>query len=387
MASAFDYVLVGGGLQNGLIALAVRAQQPAARIAMIERGATVGGNHTWCFHEADVTPGRARWINPLVALRWPGYQVAFPAHARTLDSPYACVTSERLAHCVAEALAVPGSCLLTHTVALEVGATRVKVSTATGALRELDAAMVIDARGPDSFAAGHAPPTCGWQKFVGQEVVLAAPHGLDRPMLMDATVPQVDGFRFLYVLPLAPDRVLVEDTYFSDRAYLDVSSLRERISVYIAQRGWSVTSVKREEVGVLPLPWKCPAPATSTPLVAGYAGGWFHPVTGYSFPIASRLAELIASRPADQLFGAELAEHTRAHARQLPFALRLNQMLFKWFAPDNRYHVLERFYRLPEDLIARFYALEMTTLDRARILIGRPPKGLSFRGVLGMEAQ
>lgn len=387
MASAFDYVLVGGGLQNGLIALAVRAQQPAARIAMIERGATVGGNHTWCFHEADVTPDRARWINPLVALRWPGYQVAFPAHARTLDSPYACVTSERLAHRVAEALALPGSCLLTHSVALEVGATRVKVSTATGALLELDAAVVIDARGPDSFATGHTPTTCGWQKFVGQEVVLAAPHGLDRPMLMDATVPQLDGFRFLYLLPLAPDRVLVEDTYFSDRAYLDVSSLRERISAYIAQRGWSVTSVEREEVGVLPLPWKCPAPATSIPLVAGYAGGWFHPVTGYSFPIASRLAELIASRPANQLFGAELAEHTRAHGRQLPFALRLNQMLFKWFAPDNRYHVLERFYRLPEDLIARFYALEMTTLDRARILIGRPPKGLSFRGVLGMEAQ
>ena len=35
-------------------------------------------------------------------------------------------------------------------------------------------------------------------------------------VVMDATVPQEDGFRFVYALPLDPDRVLVEDTYFSD---------------------------------------------------------------------------------------------------------------------------------------------------------------------------
>ena len=43
---------------------------------------------------------------------------------------------------------------------------------------------------------------------------------------MDATVPQVDGYRFFYVLPLAPDRLLVEDTYFSDSTHLDVAQLR-----------------------------------------------------------------------------------------------------------------------------------------------------------------
>ena len=54
-------------------------------------------------------------------------------------------------------------------------------------------------------------------------------------------------------------------------------------------------------------------------------------------------------------------------------------MLFAWFPPDQRYHVMERFYRLPEDTIRRFYALSLTHRDRLRIVMGRPPKGISWR--------
>jgi len=376
-----DYALVGGGLQNGLIALALRARQPAARIVMIERGRAIGGNHTWCFHAGDLDAERAAWIDPLVVTRWPGYDVAFPAHARRLDSAYACVTSGRLASVVTAALAVDGSEVRVRTTALEVGPDRVTTRDEAGQEHEVRARVVIDARGPDMSAAS----ACGWQKFVGQELVLDAPHGLDRPMLMDATVEQLDGFRFVYVLPLAADRVLVEDTYFSDRPYLDVGALRERIAEYVAARGFRVAAVAREEVGVLPLPWHAAPPSTERPLVAGYGGGWFHPVTGYSFPIASRLAAMIAARSPDQLFGAGLDEHARLHARQQRFALRLNRMLFHWFAPADRYRVLERFYRLSAETVARFYALELTAMDRARILLGRPPRGLSVRGLLGME--
>ena len=86
------------------------------------------------------------------------------------------------------------------------------------------------------------------------------------------------------------------------------------------------------------------------------------------------------------MFGPALVSHALGHARQLAFALRLNRMLFGWFAPADRYHVLERFYRLPEPVIRRFYALATTPVDRARILIGRPPRGLSLRHMLRREA-
>ena len=375
MSSDVDYALVGGGLQNGLLALALRAHQPNARVAIIERGAAPGGNHTWCFHAGDVTPQMAAWIDPLVAVRWSGYDVAFPAYARTLDSAYACVTSARLA----AALAASGCELLLESTALVVGADHVLVRARDGAVRELTARAVIDARGPDRAAV----QATGWQKFVGQELRLAAPHGLTRPMLMDATVEQLDGFRFMYVLPLAPDRVLVEDTYFANGTNLDATVLRERIAAYVAQRGWQIEVVEREESGVLPLPLRCARPVAARPLVAGYAGGWFHPVTGYSFPIAARLAELIASQPVEELAGKAVERHARAHAKQLEFGLRLNRMLFRWFVPDQRYRVLERFYRLPEASVRRFYALELSAWDRARILVGRPPRGLSFGAMFG----
>ncbi len=372
-----DYALVGGGLQNGLIALALRAAQPDARIAMIERGPAPGGNHTWCFHAGDIPDGAARWLEPLIAARWPAYDVAFPARRRTVETPYACVSSERLAAAVGAALATPGSMLFTNARADEVHADRVVIGS-----REIRGTAVIDARGPDRSVVG----ACGWQKFLGQELVLETPHGLERPMLMDATLPQRDGFRFMYVLPLAPDRLLVEDTYFSDGSHLDVEYLRGEIAAYCISRGWR-GSLVREETGVLPMPWELSPPEVSAPLVAGYAGGWFHPVTGYSFPIAARLAAFVAARPAGALFGSELAELAHAHARQLGFARRLTRMMFRWFPPEQRHHLLSRFYGLPEATIRRFYALELTRLDRVRILAGRPPKGLSWRAMLGAEAR
>jgi lycopene beta-cyclase len=369
MASQLDYAIVGGGLQGGLIALAVRAHQPTARIAIVERGEALGGNHTWCFHAGDV-PGGASWIEPLVDARWDGYEVMFPARRRALETPYAHITSARLDACVRGAvdelwLGAPAKRIEPHRIAL-------------GGGRELAAAVVIDARGPERTAA----PRCGWQTFVGQEVAVPG-HGLARPIVMDATVAQRGAFTFMYALPLSEDVLLLEDTAFADGSYLDVDAGRRAIAHYAAARGWTIERVLREETGVLPLPLQMDPPAPVPPLVAGYAGGWFHPVTGYSFPIAARLAELVASRPPGALFGRELSDLARAHRAQLSFATRLNRMLFGWFRPDDRHHVLERFYGLPEDVIRRFYALQTTALDRARIIAGRPPRGLSLSTALG----
>jgi lycopene beta-cyclase len=357
----YDFALVGGGLQNGLIALALRAYQPDARVVVFERGAAPGGNHTWCFH--DEVPA---WVEPLVTVRWSGYDVAFPAYRRELAAAYACVTSERLAEVVTATCEAQ-----VHTTALTIGTDHVLVRERSGLVREVRARTVIDARGPDR---AHMD-ACGWQKFLGQELALAAPHGLGRPMLMDATIEQRDGFRFMYVLPLAADRVLVEDTYFSDGIELDQAAARSAIAEYVAARGWTISAVEREETGILPLSLRGATVRAGAPLVAGYGGGWFHPVTGYSFPIAARLADAIAR-------GEDLAKLATGHAKQVEFAQRLNRMLFRWFAPDQRYRVLERFYRLPEATVQRFYALELTALDRARILFGRPPRGLSLTAML-----
>jgi lycopene beta-cyclase len=375
VTAAFDYVLVGGGLQNALLALALRARRPAARVALVEREATLGGNHTWSFHVGDVPETAREWVDPLVTRRWPAYDVRFPGLERTLQHAYATIPSDRVDAVVRERLAgAPGCEVIAGEAAVAVSARTVRLEGG----RTLEGTLVVDARGP-----GRRPTSggAGFQKFVGLELRLERTAAPTRPVVMDATVPQSDGFRFVYVLPLAEDRVLVEDTYFSDDDLLDREALRERALAYARENGLAPFSVVREEQGVLPLPWTGPLPRPEgSPLVAGFAGGFFHPVTGYSFPVAVRLASLLASLPAERAFGPELEAFARRHRAQARFAHLLNWLMFQAYPPPSRWRVLERFYReMPEDTIRRFYALDTTVKDRARLLLGRPPRGFSLR--------
>lgn len=390
---AYQYILVGGGLQNGLLAMALLARHPGARLALVEKAPALGGNHTWCFHADDVPEAARAFVTPLVAHRWPGYEVRFPGLARSLDTPYAAVTSATLDRVVRARLAeAPGCDLFLDTEVIEVGGREVVLGNG----RVLAAELVIDARGPELCARADVDRArTGYQKFFGLELRVHQPHGLERPVLMDATVPQTDGFRFLYTLPLDRDRLLVEDTYFSDTPDLDHAATRAGILAHAAARGLAIAEVVRAESGVLPLPWQPPEPldldelaaAEPGPLRAGYQGGWFHPVTGYSFPLAVRLALHVAGTPIADVRGPGLARLARAHRKQVQYGCRLNKMLFRWFPPAQRYHVLERFYRLPEPTIRRFYALALTTGDRARILMGKPPRGMSLRAaVFGRRA-
>jgi lycopene beta-cyclase len=221
----------------------------------------------------------------------------------------------------------------------------------------------------------------GWQKFVGIEFAAASPEP-DCATVMDACLPQLDGYRFVYVLPFGPDRVLVEDTYYSNDAELDREAVSGRVRVLAAERGL-LGSELRQEAGVLPILiggdpdrfW----PADDPVARLGLAGGFFHATTGYSFGLALRLADELARLPGE--FGsAELARWTRArflrHWRETWYFRLLNRMLFHAAKPGERWRVFAHFYRLPAERIARFYAGELTPIDRMRILSGRPPVGI-----------
>lgn len=375
VAGLHEYVLVGGGLQNALVALALLERRPDTRFALIERAATLGGNHTWCFHAGDVAPELRPLVGGLVARRWPGYEVRFPSYHRRVASEYAALTSEGLHQALTSRLAAARGARLVTADVQQVRPGRAVLQSG----EQLRGELVVDARGPEQSEL-HA---AGYQKFLGLELELAAGTAPELPMLMDATVPQLDGFRFVYVLPWEPGRVLVEDTYYSTEPALDASLLRERVLEYATRAGMRVRSVLREERGVLPIPIELPVPEKTHALVrAGYAGGLFHPTTGYSLPVALRFAALLAARPAREALGAHYSRWRAAHQRQVRFCLLLNRLLFGAFAPEERRHVLERFYRLPESTIRRFYALETVAADRARILCGRPPTGFSLRRLL-----
>lgn len=377
----FDYVIVGGGLQGGLIALAVRHYQPSATVALVERGGRLGGNHTWSFHARDLPADAAGFVEPLVSARWPSYLVGFPGFGRVIHSPYASILSDQFADVVQSALDGPGHRVWTAASAAMVAADRVEM--ADGAT--LEGACVIDARGPArAMPAGGR----GYQKFLGLEVETDRPWPDDRPTLMDARVPQDDGYRFIYALPFGRRRVLVEDSYFSDTPALNLARMRERVSEYLEARGVGRFAVLREESGVLPMPWSgggVLTPDDSGPILGGYAGGWFHPATGYSFPMAVRLALTIARSKPEETRHAIATLAGRARWRQR-FARFLNLLLFRVVVPEQRWQVFRRLYRdMPDAVMARFYAMEFTPYDAARMLMGWPPPLAPLRMLKDVE--
>lgn len=369
--SRADVVLVGGGLANGLIALRLRALRPGLKVVILEQGQRLGGRHTWSHFATDVSPAIAAWLEPLIAHRWDGYDVRFPRHTRSLTTPYASITSERF-HDVVAAAVGPG--VLCGETVRAMGPTWVEC----GDERRVEASCVIDGRGP----APSPHLVLGWQKFLGQALELDAPHGLTRPIVMDATVDQLDGYRFLYTLPLSPTRLLVEDTRYSDGEALDRAALSADIAAYAAARGWTIKTVVHEEDGVLPIALAGDIDAhwrAATTAQVGLRAALFNPVTGYSLPDAARLADEIAALPV--LTTATVRACVEARSKRLwaerAYYRLLNRMLFRAAEPGRRYVVLARFYRLSQGLVERFYAGRITLADKARILLGKPPVPVS----------
>ena len=364
-----DILFAGGGLASSLAAYRIAQTRPDVRLCIVERGKTLGGNHTWSFHDTDVLPDQRRWIDPFITAQWPRQEVRFPRRHRVLDIGYNSIHSDRL-HEVAGAKL--GASVLTDATIAELKPDGAVLSDG----RTISAGCVIDGRGQQRTGA----LILGFQKFVGREVRTTRPHGVDTPVIMDATVAQTDGYRFVYVLPFAPDRLMIEDTYYSDGHDLDADAVGGRIEDYAAAHDWSIAETVREERGVLPIAlggdidafWR-DAPADIARI--GLRAALFHPTTGYSLPDAVAVADALAARRTFN--GPEIAADIRRHSvkrwRDRAFFRMLNRMLYYAADPGKRYRVLERFYGLPADLTGRFYADRLTLMDKARILVGKPP--------------
>jgi lycopene beta-cyclase len=373
-ARPIDLLIIGGGLAGGLIALAMRARHPEQRTVLVEGAERAGGNHVWSCFAGDVVP-QDRWIiEPLISQSWAGHQVRFESHRRDLSGSYASLTGERLDAALRASLP-PGDLLTgTRVSALSSGS----ATLADGQV--LDARAVIDARGPGDMSALRL----GWQKFLGITLALDRAHHLAGPIIMDATVDQTEGYRFVYTLPFTADSLFIEDTYYSDTPDLDEPELTRRIMAYAAAQGWQGKPTNHRETGVLPVCkggdfeayWAASAPGVGK---AGLRGGFFHAMTGYSLPDSVRIANLVTAM--DHPRGAELhdalLDAARRHWRGQAFYRMLATMLFDAAAPADRHHILDRFYTLDSKLIGRFYAGRTTLYDKARILIGKPPVPIS----------
>ncbi|MEI7973866.1 MAG: lycopene beta-cyclase CrtY [Bdellovibrio sp.] len=360
----FDAIVVGAGLSGSLLSLGLLHHFPRLRILVLEKAPQLGIQHTWSFHDSDIPESLRSWIRNLISKSWSTHEVFFPALHRVLASPYHSIRQEDLSLRLSQSGAqVQTSCSV----------------MALGSDFALDdrgqiyrAPLVVDARGWSEF-----PGPCGYQKFVGLDVELQEPHGMQHVRLMDARIPQIDGYRFMYVLPWSEKHLLIEDTYYSNHALLKIERIEQEILRYAEGQGWRIASIQRREVGCLPLPLfstSYPSPAPS-PQSLGARGQRINAVTGYTTPLRLRFLDLFfkTSSPSQENFERTQARFQKEEQQQENFYLMLNRMMFQAAANDERYRILQKFYRLPEGVVQRFYSGRLSWLDKARILSGRPP--------------
>ncbi|MCC4211317.1 lycopene cyclase family protein [Leeuwenhoekiella parthenopeia] len=134
------------------------------------------------------------------------------------------------------------------------------------------------------------------QHFIGWEVRTQEPvFDPEVATFMDFTIPQRGNTRFMYLLPTAPNKALVEYTLFSEHLLPD-EEYEAAIEDYMEALGASQYELVSTEKGSIPMTaYPFEKHNTRRVLHVGTAGGWTRGSTGYTFTYTlKRTSELVA---------------------------------------------------------------------------------------------
>jgi lycopene beta-cyclase len=375
---SIKFVVVGAGLSGLILAWRCLSSNPNVSVIIIDSNHIIGGDHTWSFNINDIESSLHEWIEPFIAHTWEKYDVKFKGYSRRLNIPYCTGNSNSLRACVEPFIKSGRLKLILDTEVIKL--TSFDVTILSG--EKLTGDYIFDARGftfDDNIKLGI-------QKFYGKTIETVKPHNLKYPIIMDATVAQNDGYRFIYCLPFSKNKILIEDTYYSDGLNFDQDKYNKRIDKYIEANDWTEHKVIRVEKGILPITLAVDSKLIekrglkyNEPIKIGMRGNFYHPVTGYSFPdsvrLASKISKTINSSDKNKRLNLdlEIRKYKLLLYRRDRYFRLLNRLLFKASLPSKRHLVLQRFYTLSESLIKRFYEGNLHKKDKLRILIGKPP--------------
>jgi lycopene beta-cyclase len=363
-------VILGAGGAGLSLAVALREAAFAGPIVLLDRRTAFARDRTWCLWD---TPGVR--FTELATHRWPAWQVVSPDGAATRqdgpDTPYLHLRADDV---YAAALARLGDevelRLGVRVTALREEAGHVTVGTSQGPVR---AAHVVDALGgPGPLRhLRPSPPDALRQTFLGQEVRTERPvFDPGVATLMDFRIDQSGGVRFVYVLPFAADRALVEDTSIGTAA-VPAARRRAAIGRYLTDHHGvrpGGFAVEHEERGVIPMT-TAPRPVRiSQRLTAvGLAGGAARPSSGYAFARIQQQVDAVA---------AALAGGTPVPARTTSTRLDLMDRVFLDVLredPGAFPHTMASLLRgAPADVVARFMNDASSPLDEARLAAAMP---------------
>jgi lycopene beta-cyclase len=355
-------VIAGGGLAGSLAALAMARYRPEVPLLIVEETNKFGSTRLRSFADGELDGEAAGLIEPLIGHRWPGFYVAFPGFSRKLKGAESAITSDSIHEAMIATLDPKQFRLGTKVVAV-----REDALVLDGG-ETIKAEGAIDARGAANLSMLHLL----YEARLERDYRFRAPHRVDRPVLIDATVDQGGGFRFVQCVPLAEDRLLVTDACISERAQPDAEAAA-RLDRYIAARGWQRRKLNGEWSGALPLPtggdfaafWRLGGARVAK---LGLRGGFLQPATGNTLADAARTALLLTRQ--ENFSGGALHDLFEDEARMLWKKRVFQRGIIGAIAsaiPEERRRVVENLYQLDPGLIGRLRADRLGMIDRLRV--------------------
>jgi lycopene beta-cyclase len=332
----YDIIVLGAGCA-GLSLVMRLLQNPATqhkKILLVDKEPKQQNDRTWCFWEKG-----EGFFESITTMQWEQLDFYSNAYCGQLDmAPYRYKMIRGIDfynHCLAVIQQWPNITLLYDEV-LKYDAQTVQLANGR-----------VNCAGALVFSSLYTPPPKKLgryyllQHFKGWMVQTEQPHfDVQRATLMDFRVSQAHGASFVYVMPLAPNRALVEYTLFTEsllQPHEYDAALKDYLDLYLHIKSYSVAEV---EFGVIPMT-SAPIPAMVNGVYyIGTAGGQTKASSGYTFQFIQKQAAAIVANIA---------------AGKAPFANRKTNRRFQLY--DNTLlHVMAN-KKMPGDAIfARLFA-------------------------------
>lgn len=356
-------LIAGGGVSGSLAALAMARLRPELPLLLVGEEERFGGGRTLLLFDDDLDEAGRDFVAPLIEESWEGFYTAFPGGSRKVKLRCHRIGADSIDAAVREALRPD----------------QVRTGEKISAVRDqsllLNGSETLSGHGVlDARAWVHQTTLeLGWRKTLGRRFRFAAPHRVDRPVLVDATFAGAGPGAFFACTPFGRDSLLVEHVEYSAAPDLDADSAAARIADYLAARGWRGGSLESEETSLLPVAlggdfaayWRIGGARVAK---LGARGGFFHPTSGSPLPDAIGTA-LMLSRQRD-FTGAALHDAFEAQAAALwkkrEFLRGFNRLLLRGDVGPAA--ALQGLYGLDAGVIARFQAGEPGLFDRGKIL-------------------
>lgn len=348
-SSHFDYIIIGNGLAGFQLAIALSNDSffNNKKIALIDKDPKSTNDKTWCYWEK----GSGKWDH-LITKSWE--TAYFYSANKTLElhlQPYTYKMLESI-HFYNEARRILSNkknihCILEEVLSVE-ELSKISVTTPKA---KYTATHVFDSRITPDFQAKKENYVTIAQHFKGWTIETDTPvFDIDSFTMMDYRIKHNNQTTFTYVLPITPQKALIEFTYFTPELVADHIYdifLKKYISEVLKIQNYKVSAIEK---GVIPMT-NFPFTKYSTPNITkiGTAGGWVKGSTGYSFKhTEKKVLQLIENIKADRLPSANLFQnkysfYDKVFLKVLKDNNEMGEWIFEQFYDKNSVQTMFKF--------------------------------------------